>query len=126
MNVDFVEGFEKVAKEGKNEHHVRRFFLGNPISSAIEAKSGKKTKAFGEAWGHGAVESLKGVAKGALGGAGVGVAASLLSRGKIKARRAIGGGAAVGGYGGGIYGGLKGQHGSEASKIHGKYSDQKK
>jgi len=65
---------EKIAKE-QDEHFVRRMFLGNPISSAISAKKGRKTEAYGEALGHALVETAKGTAIGAGSGAVLGLGA---------------------------------------------------
>ena len=113
--------------EGKEDTHgVRRFFLGNPVSAAIEAKKGKKLKAAGEALGHSVKETLKGGLKGGLGGAAVGALAGLASRGKFKARHGALAGGAIGGYGGMGYGGLKGHLGDKATEIHQKYSKDKK
>jgi hypothetical protein len=117
---NFWNGFVKAAEEDPEGHHVRRFFLSNPISAAIEARKGKKLQAFGEAWGHGLVEGLKGMGIGGAAGAGLG------ALGALATKKAPGQGALMGGLTGSqlgsIYGGIKGTHGAEASKIHGRYS----
>jgi hypothetical protein len=125
----------KIAKKDDPEGHmVRRAILGNPISSAIEAKKGKKLESFGKAYKHHFVESLKGLGKGGLiGGAGGAVAGA--AHGAIKGKdlksalRGAGKGALIGGIGGAdigsIAGSIKGQYGREASKIHGEHSKHK-
>lgn len=116
----FVKGAE--AKEGPEGHHIRRMFLGNPISSAIEAKKGKKMQAFGHAYGHHLAETGKGLGVGALAGGAAGLLASAVTKGRIAPHRGAGIGALGGGYLGAAAGALKGNHGAEASNIHGKYS----
>jgi hypothetical protein len=122
----------KLAKEDPEGHHLRRFLLGNPISSAIEARKGEKTKAFGHALAHGAVETAKGLGKGVAAGGAAGalggLGAALIKKGP-KGKNALLGaglGAGAGSLAGTIYGSAKGQHGREASKIHGQYSKHKK
>lgn len=107
-------------------HFVRRALLGNPISSAIEAEKGKKMKAFGKAWLHGAGEALKGVGVGGAGGAATGALASLASRGKIRPKAGALLGGALGANAGAAVGGIKGHFDEKASKIHGEYSKNKK
>ena len=124
----FWQGFEKQAEKRKDPegHKLRRVLLGAPFSSAIEAKKGKKIKAFGESYGHGVKETLKGMGAGAAGGATVGTVGSLARAG----RRGAGKGALLGGLGGAYLGGLvgtvKGSLDDKSSKIHGKYSKHKK
>lgn len=118
-------GLAKQAADAPEGHHVRRFLLGNPISSAIEAKPGSRMDAYGEASGHVLSESVKGGLKGGLWGAGLGgaggLALALANKGDPK--KALGYGAGLGGLagliGGDTYGALKGHHGAEASRIHG-------
>lgn len=132
MNENFMNGMTKAAeaKEKPDGHHVRRFLLGNPISSAIEAKKGKKSTAFGKAIGHKLVEELKGAGKGGLIGAGLGAGAGTISAIASKNPSNILHGAANGGVVGSLlgagYGSLKGNHGAEASKIHAEHSKHKK
>jgi len=129
----------KLAAEDNPEgHHVRRALLGNPISAAIEAKPGHKMNQFGKAYGHAAVESAKGTGKGllaggalgALGGAAHGAATGHGGKGRaMGALRGAGFGGAVGGLGGAsvgsLAGAIKGNHGAEASRIHGEKSQNK-
>ena len=140
---------EKVAK-GKPEegHHVRRAVIGTPLSAAIEAKKGKKGRAFSEAlknqFGEMADGGKKGLRVGARVGAGVGAvggavdgASKAKGGGKAKllsglagaGRGAVAGGltgSLLGGYTGAMLKGFKANHGEKASKIHGKYSKNKK
>lgn len=124
---NFWIGFEKSAeaKEGPEGHQVRRFLLSNPVSSAIEAKKGKKMKAFGSATKHLVGQGLKGMGIGGAAGAGAGLVASALSKGRLHP----GAGAAIGALGGANLGGsvgvLKGNHDAEASRIHGEHSKNK-
>lgn len=133
-NMSFWEGFVKKAEKKKDTHQLRRAILGNPISSAVSAKKGKKTQAFGDALGHSTVETLKGLGKGTVGGAAVGGAAGAIggaakkSMGsKLLSRVGHGGasGALLGGLagfvGGNLYGSIKGHHGDKATEIHQKY-----
>ena len=122
-----------LSKEGSGPegHHLRRALLGNPVSSAIEAKPGSRIDAWGEATGHSAAETLKGGLKGTALGAGLGAAGglglALLNKGQPA--KALGYGAGMGAYAGGLlgstYGGIKGHHGAEASRIHGARSAEK-
>ena len=121
----FWAGFEKAAAEEKADgHHVRRFFLGNPISAAIEAEKGHKLDAFGDAYGH--VTTHQGV--GGLAGGGLG--AGLGALGALATKRHPGIGAGIGALLGGSLGGgvgtITGTHGAKASEIHGRYSKNKK
>jgi hypothetical protein len=126
-----ISELRKQAKSDPEGHQVRRALLGNPVSSAIEAKPGHKGEAFGKAFGHEAKEGLKGFGKGAVtGGAGGAIAGAVHGAAKGKGLRgaiseagkgALLGGA-VGGHVGGIAGTLKGRHGAEASRIHGEHS----
>lgn len=120
----FWAGFEKQAEQGRplkesEKHYVRRAFLGQPISSAIEARKGKKLRAFGE----GALHSLKETGKGLGVGAGLGGLAGA-GLGALKGRAGTGAaiGALLGGYGGGAVGSFKGHFGRKASELHGKYA----
>jgi len=136
---------EKLAAEDK--HYVRRVLLGNPISGAIEAKKGKKAETFVNAVGHSVKETLKGIGKGALGGAGVGAVVSAakgakdamkgggttkekIMKGLLGAAKSSGKGAGigalVGGVGGSYVGEIKGDLGGEATRIHNQYSKAKK
>ncbi len=118
--------FPALSKEGSSPegHHLRRFLLGNPVSSAIEAKPGSRLDAYGEAQGHQTAETLKGGLRGGMLGAGLGAAGglglALLNKGQPA--KALGYGAGIGAYAGGLagatYGGIKGTHGAEASRIH--------
>jgi hypothetical protein len=125
----FWEGFEKAAAGNPEGHHGRRFLLGNPISTAIEAEPGKKMQGFGEAFKHQTIQGLKGMGIGGVGGAGLGAAAGALAslaKSKridpeaVKLLAALGAGG--GSYLGGAIGSMVGQHGRKASEIHGRYS----
>lgn len=124
---NFWNGFIKAAGENPEGHHVRRFFLGNPVSAVIEAEKGKKLKAFGDALGHSLISMAGGASAGALGGAGLG-AAMALRKGRVPLStvgNAMRQGASHGMAAGTILGSLRGQHGREASEIHGRYSKHK-
>ena len=108
----FNSGFEKVAKE-KEDHTISRVLLGNPISAAVHARKGEKTKAFGHAFAHHGKNYLGGLG---IGGA-LGAAAGGLKGGKEGAKR----GAAIGAGLGGAVGSIKGNLGREAGKIHKEY-----
>jgi len=116
----------KLAKEDPEGHHWRRAFLSNPVSSAIEAKKGKKLKAFGKAYGNTLKETGKGALAGGTGGAAVGALGALLSKGKIKPGLGAAMGGGLGAAGGSLAGSIKGEHGSKASLIHGEFSKNKK
>lgn len=127
---EVAKKFPELAKEKKaaaepEGHHIRRALLGNPISSAIEARPGSRLDAAGEAYGHGLAEQLKGGLKGGVLGAGLGAAGGLAAGliNKAPLGRAVGMGAGLGGgaglLAGDIYGAFKGNHGAEASRIHG-------
>jgi hypothetical protein len=116
----------KTAAEDPKGHHLRRHLLGNATSAAIEAKKGKKMKAFGEALKHEAGSTIKGTGIGGAAGAALGAGASLLSKGKVKPGTGARVGASLGGYAGGAVGQTKGRHGAKASEIHGKYSKHNK
>ena len=122
MNKFFIEGFCKTAAPSSNEekHYVRRFFLGNPISGAIKAKSGKKWKTFKDTWLHMLVQSLKGGVGGAGAGALIGALKGVRS-GKINplmVKRLALGGANLGGTVGKIYGTFD----EKATQLHNKYA----
>lgn len=121
---NFWAGFVKAAEENPEGHHVRRFLLGNPISSAIEAEPGKKLKSFGSAVGHQTLTGLGGLAAGGAAGAGLGAGAGALL-GKNVGHTALLG-ALLGGQLGGLGGSFYGQHGAKASEIHGRHSKNKK
>lgn len=127
----FWNGFEKRAADAEERpegHHIRRAILGTPISSAIEAKKGKKMQAYRHAYGHAVKENLKGLGVGAAGGAGAGLLASGISHltgHNFPPGSSAAAGAMIGGGLGGIVGAIKGSHGAEASKIHGMYSKHK-
>lgn len=123
---NFWNGFEKQASaEEAEKHHVRRFFLGNPISSAIEAKKGKKMESFGKAYVHKLVSAGKGLSVGAASGALAGLAASALSKGRFHPGHAALLGAVIGGGLGGNVMAVKATHDTKASKIHGEHSKYK-
>lgn len=123
MNKNFRTGFEKIAKE--ENHYIRRALLGNPLSAAIEAEKGKKTKAWGEARKHMLGQSTKGFGLGATLGIGAGGLATLLSKGKIKPLKSLAVGGGVGAILGSGGGNIKGQFDEEATKLHNKYSKNK-
>lgn len=118
---------------------VRRALLGNPVSSAIEAKPGHKMEAYGKAYGHLASTTLQHMGKptavgAALGGAAGAAHGAATGGGGLKARLARtamhgGVGALAGATGGAtvgsIHGGIKGNYGAEASRIHGEHSKHK-
>lgn len=114
------------AKDDPEGHHVRRALLGNPISSAIEAKKGEKLKSYGRAAVHGIGQSLKGMGAGGVVGGAVGAAAGALKGGKKGALRGAAIGAAGGANVGSVAGAVKGNHDREASRIHGEHSKHKK
>ena len=116
----------KYAKEDPEGHHLRRYLLSNPISTAIESESGKKTKGFGEALGHNITEQLAGIGKGMTVGSGLGALGGIAKLHTGGVIPAMASGAILGAHIGGLYGFLKGQHGSEASRIHGKHSKHRK
>lgn len=122
----FWVGFTKAAEENPEGHYLRRTLLGNSLSSAIEAKEGYKARAFGNALGNTAVQVLKGGGLGAAGGAGLGLAAGLLSKGKLRVDGTVPAGAYAGGALGTLAGAVKGRFGAEASRIHGEHSKHKK
>jgi hypothetical protein len=124
--------------------------LGNPITAAMNAKKGKKLDAFGEAYGHGLIEAVKGLGVGAGAGAAVGASAATGSmiggtvakqqmRGKVRSVSSgrvprlgskavlgrIGGlalpAALIGGAGGAWIGALKGNFDKKAREIRNKY-----
>jgi hypothetical protein len=124
--------------------------LGNPITAAMNAKKGKKLDAFGEAYGHGLIETVKGLGVGAGAGAAVGASAATGSmiggtvakqqmRGKVRSVSSgrvprlgskavlgrIGGlalpAALIGGAGGAWIGALKGNFDKKAREIRNKY-----
>ncbi len=115
----------KEASADPEGHYVRRAILGNPVSAAVEAAPGERLNAFGEASGHHMAETLRGTGQGAVLGGGLGAAGGLalgaLNRGQPL--KAMGYGAAIGGGAGAVLGNvvgqLRGQFGSEASRIHG-------
>ena len=128
---------KKTAAAEPEGHHIRRALIGNPLSSAIEAKPGSRLDAFGEANGHVQAEGLKGVLKGGLGGAALGALAggfagarsappgSMLRNG---IGTALAGGLVGGSLGaplGGAVGSVKGHLDEEASRIHGARSQHK-
>lgn len=124
MFKSFLNGFTKTAKKKEeNKHYVRRMLLGNQISSAIEARKGKKLESFGHAFGHQILENLKGTGLGAAGGAAAGAATAALTHRDIK--HGAGAGAYLGGAIGSTIGGLKGHFDAKATEIHNKYSKNK-
>jgi hypothetical protein len=126
INVQLVRAMRKEAKKevgkGKEPHYVRRALLGTPISAAVEAKKGKKLRAFGETYLHSLKEGLKGLGAGGAGGAGLGALAGLLSKGKLKPGAGALYGGALGGGAGSVVGGVKGQFERKATELHGKYA----
>lgn len=124
---EFWTGFEKQAEAKANPegHQLRRFFMGLPLSAAIEAKRGLKRKA---AW-EGAKQEFKGGLKGTgLGGAvGTlgGALASLASKGKVSPRQGALAGGMAGSEVGGVIGLHHARHGAKGSEIHGRYSKNK-
>jgi hypothetical protein len=125
LHGEYSKHKKTAADEDPEGHKVRRFFLGNPVSAAIEAEKGKKLKSFGRAAGHSAVEQAKGMGIGGVGGAGLGAAigAAVGAKKGIPLKRALSRGAVVGGlggaYAGGVAGSTKGQLDRRASEIHG-------
>jgi hypothetical protein len=131
MNEHFFQGFVKAASKSNPEgHHIRRALLGNTISSAIEAKKGKKAEAAVDAYTHGINSTFKGMGRGASIGPGLGglagVGAAIAKKDPSLALHGLAHGAIAGAGLGTIAGAIKGNHGSEASKIHGQYSKDKK
>lgn len=125
----FWEGFEKAAEENPEGHHLRRYLLTNPISSAIEAEPGKKMEAFGEAFKHQMGHTVKGMGIGGLGGAGIGALTSIARAGRVDPQlmKLLAGVGALGGAQlGGTVGALIGQHGRKGSEIHGRHSKHRK
>jgi hypothetical protein len=130
----------KVAGDTPEGHYIRRGLLGNALSSAIEAKPGEKLKAYGDAYSNSVKKTLGGAGKGLVGGSAVGGLAGAAhgaiktpGNAKTKALAALAGagkgallGAGAGTAAGGLGGSLQGAFGSDASKIHGKYSENKK
>jgi len=121
----FWVGFAKAAKENPEGHYIRRALLGNPLSSAIEAKGGEKVDSFRRAMIHGVDETLQGMGVGAAMGAGLGMASSLASNRASHGEAALLGGS-LGGALGGTVGLLYGRFSGEASRIHGEHSKYKK
>ncbi len=141
----FWKGFEKRADDEVKSRHLRRALLGNPISSAIEAKPGQRGAAFGDAYLHQLGQTAGGAAIGAGAGAatggGIGAAhgtrhgdrvqtshgrTSVTQPGRAAARSVGGRGALVGGaaglLAGSLAGSLRGTHGQKATEIHKKRS----
>lgn len=122
-------GLAKEAADNPEGHHLRRALLGNPVSAAIEARPGERLNAYGEATGHQLAEGLKGGLKGGLigGGAGLlgGAGLAVLNRNPAHLGSMLVPGAALGGGLGLMAGAIKGDHGREASRIHGARSSQK-
>lgn len=111
---------------------VTAAFLGNPITSAISARKGKKLAAFKEAYGHQAVTGVLGGLGGAAVGAGLGALASTKQgrkllhggkkfRGGPTLRQMVGAGALAGGAAGSVGGNLKGTFDKKAREIRTKY-----
>lgn len=131
--MSFWDGFEKQATKKEDTHKMQRFLLGNPLSAAIEAKSGKRGQAFKESYKHSLKETGKGLGVGAGGGAILAALFHPLARtgvlgqkmkhiaDHIHAGQAAGAGAMAGGLVGSTVGGVRGQFGEEATKIHQKY-----
>lgn len=130
----------KLAAENPEGHHLRRSLLGNPLSSAIEAKPGHKMESAGKAFKQEMSSSARGAGKGAIYGGSIGSAvgaaagAALSGGGGLKRRLVgVGKGALLGAGGGGLLGGAvgsdiglhEGRHGAEASRIHGEHSKHK-
>ena len=125
MNKNFVEGFEKVAKKEEN-HQLRRALIGNPISSAIESKKGKKWESFKDAWKHQFVEGAKGLGIGAASGGAIGAMTKLHPKLRhIPTKNLAIIGAGVGSNVGATAGVIKGTHDSRATEIHNKHSKNK-
>jgi len=120
-----IECLRKAAAGNPEGHHIRREILGNPISSAIEAKKGKKLESAGKAWWHGAKEGLKGLGAGAAAGGAIGAGVGALKGGRAGAAQGAVHGSVRGAQIGGAVGALKGRHDTEASRIHGEHSKHK-
>jgi hypothetical protein len=117
----FTDGFAKTAKEEKSNHYGRRYFLGNPIASAVHAKKGKKMLAYNEAAGHGLAETAKGgIAGGALGA--LAGAARYARHGKAGLKHGGKAGALIGAGAGIIAGSAKGQLDHKATEIYHKHA----
>ena len=135
-NLDVLQKLAE-GQDAPDKHHVRRAFLGNPVSSAIEAKKGDKLKAFGGAYVNRLKEGVKGMAAGGAAGAALGTAAAVAKGGKKGLSKGVGkalkkglkGGGATGGVVGanvgGLAGDIKGNHGAKASELHAKHSKNK-
>jgi hypothetical protein len=115
-------GLEKGASDPQG-HHIRRAILGNPVSSAIEAAPGSRLDAYGDAWGNAAKHTLGGALTGGAVGGGLGLLGgaglAALTKDPRAAASLVPAGAALGAGVGGLIGNVRGNHGAEASRIHG-------
>jgi hypothetical protein len=96
-----------------------RLFLGNPIASAINARTGKRMEAFGDAYAHYLKEYITGVGLGAGIGGLTGLTAGSLAGQPLSGAAT---GALLGSAAGGAFGGIKGTFGDEATKIYHKHA----
>lgn len=124
----FAQILEKQAegspgKKPEEGHMVRRALLGTPVSAAIEAEKGKKMKAFGKTWLHGAKSAVKGAVGGGAAGAAVGAGVGALTHHGAKAGAKAGG--MMGAHVGSTAGALHGAFGRKASELHGEHSKNK-
>jgi hypothetical protein len=124
MTKPFWRGFEKQAEDDPSGHHVRRFVLGLPMSSALEAKGfGNKARVAITAGRHVASGSLKGGTVGGLGGGALGALLAAkhgVSPAMITAAAVVG--ATIGSQLGSSVGRLVAEQDDEASQIHSMYT----
>ncbi len=108
-------------REPEDNEYVGRYMVGSPLYSAITAKPGNRVKAFFHQTGHGLAETGKGLGIGAAGGAAIGGAASLLSKGKLHPSGGLKIGGAIGAGAGFIGGTLKGNYDKRSTEIMRQY-----